>query len=100
MAFHSLLVKVLDDTLPSPIRTAETIAVGGESFLWHGPSELFYQPPTLPHSVCLCPDLCALLCRKKPPRLLVEVNPPITERFLFSEGGWWAVPSISGFSWF
>ena len=100
MAFHSLLVKVPDNALLSPIRSTEIIAVGGESFFWHGPSELFYQPPTLPHSVCLCPDLCALLCRKKTPRLLVEVNPPITERFLFSEGGWWAVPSISGFSWF
>ena len=100
MAFHSLLVKVPDNALLSPIRSTEIIAVGGESFFGHGPSELFYQPPTLPHSVCLCPDLCALLCRKKTPRLLVEVNPPITERFLFSEGGWWAVPSISGFSWF
>ena len=46
MAFHSLLVKVPDNALPSPIRSTETIAVGGESFFGHGPSELFYQPPT------------------------------------------------------
>ena len=34
-AFHSLLVKVPDDTLPAAIGAAKDVAVGGESFLWH-----------------------------------------------------------------
>ena len=34
--FHSLLIEVPDDALPAAIGAAEYIAVGGESFLWHG----------------------------------------------------------------
>ena len=34
-AFHSLLVKVPDDALPSSVRAAKNVAVGGESFLGH-----------------------------------------------------------------
>ena len=32
----SMLVEVPDDALPSSIRAAKDISVGGESFLWHG----------------------------------------------------------------
>ena len=35
-ALDSLLVKVPDDALPAAIGAAKNIAVGGESFLWHG----------------------------------------------------------------
>ena len=35
-AFHALLVKIPDDTLPSSVCSLEHVAVGGESFLWHG----------------------------------------------------------------
>ena len=35
-AFDSLLVKVPDDALPSSVCSTKDVAVGGESFLWHG----------------------------------------------------------------
>ena len=35
-ALDALLVKIPDDALPSAVCPLENIAVGGESFLWHG----------------------------------------------------------------
>jgi hypothetical protein len=76
--FLPVFVKVPNHALPAAIDSLKYIAVGCHSFFGMvvPPLGLFYQPPTLPYCVCLCPAQCFNPGREKIPHLLGDLRHP------------------------